>query len=569
MSTANDAASLRVELKGFERDFKAQHGHAPSVDDIKHAGYAERYKLYKKLSKASSNATASSSKAHAPAPPAKSIVPKSRPQTTDAASASNPFSPRKDKSKRPVLGSPSPSPSHKLPNPFVTPGKAKPKPRRVASPAPIPAPSFLAPDPDPEPEYLPPPKAKVNGNSKTSKDPVSRARKRLRGEPVSPSPVKPKRARTEDTSQTLLPFPSLSAMQDAGSDDEDDYGGVEASTSFVEASPRKGGGPFTLLFEDAPLGAMPIPPSATSKKKSRSKSTSQSQSLFRQRTRSPSRSSDDLPAPTPAAKPKPARKRNGGPAFSFGRGNLYETRTDDTSSASSKGKGQAPPTRPSKRRTPDSAHEDEDAESMDVDASPPPPSSDAGDLDVDLLPPSPPGKDSGSTSYKGKGKSRSSGSRKKSKSMPTGSDDDTGDTSDAAPVTIRDLPRKGGPLGEGEDDSDDMQPEPLFRPGAPIDMPPFESSQQLAQPLSPLQIEHETQLDEQLHRAMDLARPEGGMEGAETVDENRVAHGIMHNARVGWYDGQHGGEVWDAGEWTEGESEDWEGEPVPWAAGEL
>lgn len=39
MSTPNDAASLRLELKAFERDFKAQHGHAPSVDDIKQAGF--------------------------------------------------------------------------------------------------------------------------------------------------------------------------------------------------------------------------------------------------------------------------------------------------------------------------------------------------------------------------------------------------------------------------------------------------------------------------------------------------------------------------------------------------
>lgn len=36
MST--DAAAVRVELKAFERDFKAKHGKDPSVDDIKSAG---------------------------------------------------------------------------------------------------------------------------------------------------------------------------------------------------------------------------------------------------------------------------------------------------------------------------------------------------------------------------------------------------------------------------------------------------------------------------------------------------------------------------------------------------
>ncbi|VDB87512.1 unnamed protein product [Peniophora sp. CBMAI 1063] len=568
MSSANDAVSLRAELKGFERDFKAKHGHAPSVDDIKQAGFAERYKLYKKLSKASSSSTsnvASSSKPHAPQPPpTKSIVPRSRAQPVDTASASNPFSPRKDKSQRRVLGSPSPSPSHKFPNPFATPGKAKSKPRRAVSPAPLPALSFLAPEPEPEPEYPPPPKNKTNGHSKAS-NPVTRARKRLRGEPVSPSPVKPKRPRTEDTSQTVLPFPSLASIQDADSDEEDEYGGADASASFVEASPRKGGAPFTLLFDDAPVESMPIPSSATMNK-SRVKSASQGQTLFRSRTRSPSRSSDDLPAPMPAAKPKPP-KRRGGPAFSLGRGDLYDVLPGEAPSSSSKGKATS---RSSKRSTPTSTRGDEDGEGMEVDASPPPPSSDAGDLDMDLLPPSPPAKDSGSTSYRGKGKGRASTSRKKSKTTSTAQEDTADESSDAAPVKISDSFLHGR-TQDADDSDEDMQPEPLFRPGAPIDMPPFEMSQQMAQPSSPsqVQIEYAAPLPDVAHRAMDLARPEGGREGADIVDDETVAHGIMFGARMGWYDAHHGGEVWDAGEWTEGESEDWESEPVPWAAGEL
>lgn len=43
MST--DAAAVRVELKAFERDFKAKHGKDPSVDDIKSAGMGACHSL--------------------------------------------------------------------------------------------------------------------------------------------------------------------------------------------------------------------------------------------------------------------------------------------------------------------------------------------------------------------------------------------------------------------------------------------------------------------------------------------------------------------------------------------
>jgi hypothetical protein len=34
-----DILSLRAQLKSFEREFKATHNRAPSVDDIKNAGF--------------------------------------------------------------------------------------------------------------------------------------------------------------------------------------------------------------------------------------------------------------------------------------------------------------------------------------------------------------------------------------------------------------------------------------------------------------------------------------------------------------------------------------------------
>jgi hypothetical protein len=39
MSTDTDIPSLRAQLKAFEREFRATHHHAPSVDDIRNAGF--------------------------------------------------------------------------------------------------------------------------------------------------------------------------------------------------------------------------------------------------------------------------------------------------------------------------------------------------------------------------------------------------------------------------------------------------------------------------------------------------------------------------------------------------
>jgi len=75
---------------------------------------------------------------------------------------------------------------------------------------------------------------------------VSRARKRLRGEPVSPSPNKDKRRRVIST--TAIPFPRLNSNA-ADIDDEQH----NTDTSFVDNSPLKapfGGKSFSRLFEE-------------------------------------------------------------------------------------------------------------------------------------------------------------------------------------------------------------------------------------------------------------------------------------------------------------------------------
>lgn len=213
----SDLALVRAEIKSWERDFASSHGRDPSVNDIRnqpaigapslhhpfllaHPPPAEKYKLYKKLSKA----------AAAPRRPAESVPP---------LPGFNPFSPVK-KSTRP------------LPNPFATPTKNKPNPR---SPSPDPGPSILL---------------QSHGQPTTA---VSRARKRLRGEPVSPSPNKPKRQRVR--SQAHPPFPNLDHdSSDSEHEDDQELPQCNFTASFVADSPVKapaGGKSFKHLFDDA------------------------------------------------------------------------------------------------------------------------------------------------------------------------------------------------------------------------------------------------------------------------------------------------------------------------------
>lgn len=46
ISMSSDLLSLRAELKYFEREFKSQNGHAPSVDDIKDAGFGTIFVVF-------------------------------------------------------------------------------------------------------------------------------------------------------------------------------------------------------------------------------------------------------------------------------------------------------------------------------------------------------------------------------------------------------------------------------------------------------------------------------------------------------------------------------------------
>ncbi|KAJ6520076.1 hypothetical protein C8R45DRAFT_953783 [Mycena sanguinolenta] len=230
-----DVSTLKTEIKTWERSFRAKHGREPSVQDIKkQPDLAEKYRQYKKLTKSAEP----SQEKKPPAPPATPPRAQTRHSTqpslllskpraiADAPPLSgyNPFSPQKNKGKQKEL---SPD-SHSTSNPF-----------RITSPLPFLPPTSTSAEPrDP---FAP-----------THNNAISRARKRLRGEPVSPSPNKEKRRR-------VIP-------PDGESDDQDD-GQNAADTSFVDDSPLKlpnGVRSFKLLFDEGSVKPK-FPPLSRSK----------------------------------------------------------------------------------------------------------------------------------------------------------------------------------------------------------------------------------------------------------------------------------------------------------------
>ncbi|KAJ6504369.1 hypothetical protein DFH09DRAFT_291012 [Mycena vulgaris] len=221
-----DVSSLRTEIKGWERSFKATHGRDPSVQDIKEQpNLAQKYRLYKKLTKGSEPAP-SNKPSNPPSTPPKSqsrdsthpSLLLSQPRAISTAqplSGYNPFSPQKNKGKQKELS----FDAHSKTNPFRL--------TRDPSPDPVPRISF-------------PSSSAATGDpfAPTPNNAVSRARKRLRGEPVSPSPNKEKRRRM------------VSPHGDSEDEDEDLSA---ANTSFIDDSPVKppnGVRSFKLLFDE-------------------------------------------------------------------------------------------------------------------------------------------------------------------------------------------------------------------------------------------------------------------------------------------------------------------------------
>ncbi|KAJ3989576.1 hypothetical protein F5890DRAFT_1470681 [Lentinula detonsa] len=552
--TSEDVNSLRAEIKLWERAFQQENGKNPTVDDIRaNNQIANKYRLYKKLSKAAppinptDNRKSSSARSSTPllkTERSSSVISNSRAlETTSALSSYNPFSPQKaHKGKQRVLLQALNAPTIPIPvNPFATPTKTKPKPR------------LREPSPSPIPESEPVPSVVQQSDPPSA---VTRARKRLRGEPVSPSPNKDKRRR-------IISRTSISRRERSPSDSEEDNDEA-GNSSFVADSPVKGSSSklFMSLFEDA---------SSDDKVKNalmRTKSTSTSAGLFGPiRTQSVS-FEDDLESvlgPTNRKREPRSRITTNGLSLSsklaprLGKDNLY-SKQDITPQPSSNPTNEEHSA--NNRESGKRIHADTDSESEQPNANVSNPAS-------ILIPPSPPReapsqRSLNALSNKGKGKSSS---RKKTK---FDDDEDMDSLSDEVKV----LPSISRPsLQPDDDDGLDTGPEfdPVFWYNHRVEHPKINNGERVYNTF-------EVDLPDKLKHVLALSSSDNKL---RDIQEEKVVESLVYGRRINHYEPSKGGEIWDVGdvgsegmqeetsEKTALVDEDWEGEPVPWEVGEL
>ncbi|CDO73461.1 hypothetical protein BN946_scf185013.g96 [Trametes cinnabarina] len=576
-----DAATLKAEIKAWERDFRAKHARDPSIQEIKdQPAIAAKYKLYKSLSKPS---TSLSHTKHAAPPstpprsaprqpqPSSSIVHKSRPVKVDPPLAtSNPFSPVKNRKKLPVQHSSPQRASHlPRPNPFATPSKSKPKPHA----------SRRSPSPDPFPLIQPTIAVHRTPKAPAADPAVTRARKRLRGEPVSPSPVKEKRPRVG--SHAALSFAGHAALlddPDASDGDEDAADPNDTIMADTPMKPRAGGRNFKVLFDDVlPNGEKRPVRTLSSRKK-----TASSHNIFagakRERSRALTPSSDeeddwslkprlkslDAISAAPPAKRSQSKSRvvngkRGLPkALVPGKNDLWSEvgRSTGSTTALIRTTSTNLPSRSSNKRSLPDEHDDVEHENTSAPAN--------TFLNLPLIPPSPPPPDASKPSgpkYADKGKAAAF-SRKKAKLLQdagTAEDEDEDSPEDEIQVKEVDpLSRLPNPENAVDADSDW---EAHWR--APPD--PDDPAVLAASSVEPGRFE--VNLPDELQRILAIS-PSRGKE----TEEEKLVRGLLYGRRETHYDPSKGGEIWDVGEDSEnaaGTEEEWEGEPVPWQVGEL
>ena len=570
---------LRTEIKSWERSFKAQNGRDPTIKDIKlipsigmyshpptHTTIisslhpAEKYKLYKKLSKSKSTPLQSTSVSDPPSTPPRQCPPSRVPhlllshsrtlETTAPLSTFNPFSPQKNKGKQkevPAISSQSRS------NPFGSPVKAKSTPESQSQLPPAP--------------HVPQPSASSLLSTSSPPAPtnaVSRARKRLRGEPVSPSPNKDKRRRVG--SQSTLSFHSL-LPHSSTSDDEDS----EADLSFVTDSPIKapvvGTKSFKLLFDDSKSRPGPT------KDISLAPTRSTSQGLFGRRSTS---------IPSDEELEWGLDENTGTRGFNgmfpeSGKRTTKLIRNHTTAQAHKSNKRTAPNTIPSEKRPSAKRSQPDTDTEYEV-------SNDGSAKGPSLLPPSPPAPDS--TGYHAKeGNKRPRAdtvTRKKTKMTneqdELDDDDDEADDLNNSKVSVkivnRTQPRnERGLNAAGADDDFDYGSDPIL---AHV-LPRGSVSSLVIEPGAKQEDgRFEVDLPDKLRQVLALESSK-----ARDFQTESVVKGLLYGRRAANYDPIKGGEIWDVGEDnrrcddegdvqrdTEGE-DDWEGEPIPWEVGEL
>ncbi|KAK1228503.1 hypothetical protein PQX77_008443 [Marasmius sp. AFHP31] len=590
----SDLASVRAEIKAWERSFKDENDRLPSVDDIRrNSSIANKYRLYKKLTKTSQQAA----------------IPKSRPtQQTAPLSSFNPFSPTKNKGKLPE--SPLRSRTSRPNNPFTTPSKSIAKLRvRESSPSPAPqtrpatstsasattvnlsiAPSNALPDP---------PSA------------VVRARKRLRGEPVSPSPNKDKRRRVHSSQQSILAFARRRDSGSSSSDDEGDIGEGKTGSSFIDDSPMKkrpGGKSFQTLFED--VGTVRTSNTRLQSALERAKSSNSSTGFFGRPAKDASSISFDdemdwemgdetsVGREKAESRLKPVNGKQRLKRWAPTKDNLHaadpSTSNPEPSKAENVGK------KPAKRVTMSDASDEEPGEGVNRSRST------SAKPTVSLLPPSPPPADTSSSHN-----SRSSGSalmnskakanRKKAKlSAKDREDYEDGDSSASEgnaniKVRLRSFTRGVTPaIGEvgdmdvkmegGDNEATggvdvDLDPDPIlryFRPPQRVNGGGFTSfissegeddlgdsddhftepglDDTRTQPGQPKKRGDtrdggllEIDLPDQMKHFLALSASEIHARD-DRLREEMVVESLLYGRRAGHYDGSRGGEIWDVGD---------------------
>lgn len=438
-----------------------------------------------------------------------------------------------------------------------------------------------------------------------AEDAVSRARKRLRGEPVSPSPNKGKRRRTSG-SQISLPFAKMGDMVPRNDDNNGDPGDemeemAEANSSFIDDSPVKapaGNKSFKLLFEEAIPSSMNGVSAKRKGSLSRSMTASASTGLFGNRIdRADSVSSlskeemdQDLGADTaPGDKDNHRHKKvKRNRSSSSGNDDLFLGRTPNSASTRSSVNTETtqelnryPSTSASASRasTKRPLSDDED-EQKDVHGN-----SQKQPSAPILIPPSPPladssSRDVSSATSKGKGKGKAAnnpGSRKKAKVLEELGDDEEDSPEETVQVK---LVARHKPKRRSDEDDTDYDFDPIL--GYTTHRAPREPSHQdlrdefTATP--PPSHDHqsgkfEVDLPDKFKRVLNISPSK-----TRESKQERVVKGLLSGRRATQYDPGRGGEIWDVGEEDEdrggmvGEGEDdgdWEGEPVPWEVGEL
>ncbi|KAI6031577.1 hypothetical protein BKA83DRAFT_4202458 [Pisolithus microcarpus] len=513
-----ELAAVRAQIKAWERDFRSARGRDPSIQDIKHQPHiADKYKLYKKLSKSATSTscpTTSASQNPSTPPRARSspsrtsaAIPKSRKAEAVAPLPGfNPFSPVKNKGKERDTLQVSRSPN----NPFTTPTRQRSSHADPGKRSPDPFPSIVHTHINTFPHDQP------------TNPAVSRARKRLRGEPVSPSPNKQKRQRFgHQTLRIVTTYPDVEA------------GAGDLNASFIDDSPVKapvGGKSFKLLFDDT-LPALSVPRKVNDKSITLDPFTQGSSKRGR-------------PDVTKSASTASISARRLNKVLSS---TSSEIRDNDS------GAERTECTFPPKEN-----HFELKRTLMENE----PTGSTRPLTRCSLIPPSPPPEDS---TGPGKLKGGFGPSRKKPRvELQPGEDDHTDEDGGPDNITVKVIARSHNRMLQRN--VDDLDCDPLLNLHAqdhdPITSVHFDANRHESGTFS-------VDLPDKLRHVLAISPSQDRVRR-----EERVVRGLLYSDRVDHYDPSRGGEIWDAGEWDDGVrdpdvEDDWEGEPVPWEVGEL